>query len=216
MNKALTLLGLAGAAVASYGTDEGTGFTYDVIPRTYVGGGGLGQFSYYNFIGTFSANAGVTTEYNPKALGANAPAPDSSEVYALRVFAYVEFTFQHEIMRDYFGQYDFHLDLLDITPYGQILKWSRFDRGDAFALTAQGYRNVDVLNFNTRVRENAVVCNWSAFTSTDLTPTCDYNWDKETDYQDPVWQFDAGQSLINMMDDGDTTTPSWYGFQTWY
>ena len=90
-------------------------------------------------------------------------------------------------MTSYTATYDWNLSVLDFTPYGQTVTWSRFDKGDAFSVNTSAFHNLNVLSATTRVRENAKTCMWSAFTSTSMTPMCSYNPDRVTDYMDPVW-----------------------------
>ena len=176
MYKTLTLAALAGAAVS---TMTNTG---DIIaPFTLA----MGGTTYYSGELSYTFDAGYTTQYNPA--GPAAPSPDSSQSYAFNIFTYIRLTYTHEIMTDYTSTYDFQLNVLDFTPYGQTVSWSRFDNGAGFHSMVTGFRNLNILNFQTRVRENAKTCMWSPFTSTSMTPTCAYNQDKVTDYQDPVW-----------------------------
>lgn len=172
MYKTLTLAALLGAA-ASTMTNTG-----NIIAPFNFG-------TYYNGVLSYTFDAGYGTQYNPA--GPMAPQPDNSQTYAFNIFSYVRLTYTHEFMQAYTSTYDWTLNVLDITPYAQTVSWSRFDKGDGFHTTVSASRNVNVLNFQTRVREVAKTCMWSAFTSSSMTPTCAYNQDKVTDYMDPVW-----------------------------
>jgi hypothetical protein len=174
MYKTLTLAALLGAAAASM-TNTG-----NIIAPFNIG-------TYYSGSLTYTFDAGYGTQYNPS--GPMAPGPDNSQTYAFNIFSYIRLTYTHEAFQAYTSTYDWTLNLLDFTPYGQTVTWSRFDHGDGFHSTVSAFRNLNVLNFNTRVREVAKTCMWSLFTSTTsiTNPTCAYNQDKVTDYMDPVW-----------------------------
>jgi hypothetical protein len=208
MYKTLTLAAVAATAAATM-TNSGT-----IVPQTSLT---MNGFTYYSFAIGWSMDTGYGTQYNPS--GPLAPTPDMSQSYALNVFSWLRLTFQHEIASSYMAIYDFTANLLDFTPYGQTVAWSRFDRGDGFAVTVSGFRTLNIANFNTRVRENAKTCLWSAFTSTSMMPDCSqYNQDKWTDYQDPVWQFNTGAWVANQLDtmDDNTMFEDVYGPHQWY
>jgi hypothetical protein len=195
MYKTLTLAALAASAAATM-TNSGN----IIAPMTIA----MNGFTYYTFSLGWMIDAGYGTQYNPA--GPMAPSPDSSETYAMNIFSYLRLTYTHEVASSYNAIYDFTLNLLDFTPYGQTVGWSRFDNGQGFHTTVSGFRNLNILNFQTRVRENAKTCMWSAFTSTSMTPVCSYNQDKWTDYQDPVWQFNTGAYVATMVDTVDDNT----------
>jgi hypothetical protein len=145
-------------------------------------------------------NAGYTTQYNPQ-YGANTPDASNSETYALNLFANAALTFWHEAFGSYYGQYDFIMDALDFTPYGQTVTWSRFDNGNGWKFDTWGYYNLNFGNWKTRVRENAKTCSWSALNNGgSFSPVCAYNDDKVTDYIDPVWKFNTGAYIVQQTD----------------
>ena len=172
MYKTLSLAAIVGAAAAQY--------TNTIIPTFTIGN------SWYTGSLTFTADAGYTTLYNPQ--GPMAPPADHSETYAFNIFSYLRMTYYHEAFQSYKSTYDFQLNLLNFTPYGQTVSWSRFDSGAGFSASMSGFRDLQLGNFQTRVRENAKTCMWSALNNGgSLNPTCAYNDDKMTDYMDPVW-----------------------------
>jgi hypothetical protein len=183
MYKALSLAALVGSAAATISNSMSV-FSFQYPTGT--------SSPYYSASLVMSFDAGYGTQYNPQMMGAMQPGPDNSESYAFNIFSWVRASFTHEVMTSYTTTYDFTFNAIDFTPYGQTVTWSRFDNGQGFAVNTSAFHNLNVLFANTRVRENAKTCVWSAFTSSSLTPTCAYNSDKVTDYIDPVWQFNAG------------------------
>lgn len=149
-----------------------------------------------------------------------APSPDVSETYALNFNAWTMLTFWHEIATNYQATYDYKLNLVDFTPYGQSVTWTRVDNGAAFSVNTVAFHDLKVATIMTRVRENAKTCSWSAYNmatgAQTMTPVCAYNTNSEyaTDYQDPVWKFDGGQQLINNVNLGSIA--NFYGQGTWY
>ena len=93
--------------------------------------------------------------------------PDSSQTYALNIFSWFKLNFQHQAFEAYKADYDFTMKVLDFTPYAQTVSWSRFDNENKpfnkFTYVVQGYRDLQVGAFSTRVRENAKTCKWSVF-----------------------------------------------------
>lgn len=178
MFKTLALAALVGAASATVTTNQWTLFT-----ASFPAGA---SSPYYSCGMKLAFDAGYGTQYNPK-MGPMTPQPDNSETYAFNIFSWVKVSFNHEIMSSYMANYDFKLDVLDFTPYGQTVTWSRFDAGNGFSASTSAFHDIEILNFNTRVIENAKTCMWSAFNNVDWQPTCAYNADRQTDYMDPVW-----------------------------
>ena len=91
------------------------------------------------------------------------------------------------------ASYEFHLDILNFTPYGQTISLNRLDKGDPWAVHLEAYRSLDIGNFMTMVTENAKTCEWSALSGlSPAQPMCGYDMMKKTMYMDPVLQYNAG------------------------
>jgi hypothetical protein len=153
MYKSLAVAALVGAASAA---QSATLFSYDFMNSDNT-------MSYYNFKLGYKYDVGYQTLYNPQ--GPHAPAQDSTETYAFNIFAYVDLTFEHEIMDSYEAMYDFKFDAINFTPYAQTVTWSRFDNGAGFSVSTSAYRDLELLTWGTRVRENAKTAHYSAFGS---------------------------------------------------
>lgn len=161
---------------------------------------------------TFNYNAGYTTQYNPQ-YGSATPEPSNSQTYAANIFANIGMNFWHEAFGSYQGTYDFILDIINFTPYGQTVTWSRFDGGNGWDFDTHGYRDLNILNLKTRVVENAKTCGWSAVNNGgSMSPVCAYNPDKQTDYIDPVWKFNGGQKIADTIGN----MADIYGYHTYY
>ena len=164
----------------------------------------------YNAQSNIVVNAGYQTLYN--YMNQN---PANSESYSFNIFAGAMLTFQHEAFQSYMGTYDFAFQLLNFTPYTQVISWNRIDNGQSFGVQGAGLRDLQVGNFMTRVRENAKTCKWSVLTNGgDMSPVCAYDGDKVTDYIDPVWKYNVGQAVLSAMNMG--TMNGWYGPNSWY
>lgn len=199
MYKTLAAAALVGAASAAQNV-----FT----PMTFTWANSDNSMVYYTGTVSMTYDAGYTTLYNQGNM-----MPDSSETYQLNLFAFANLEYQHEAFQAYTGIYDFKLNLLDITPYGQQVQWTRFDNGQGFTVSGAGFRNIQFGTVQTRVRENAKTCMWSAFSGTMPTaPMCSYNQDKWTDYIDPVWGFNLG----NYLQSQGTDLSSFYGMANYY
>lgn len=156
----------------------------------------------YHGDAVLNANVGYTTLYNAPSANPNGPSPDNTESYSFNINAGGMLTYNHEAFQSYKSTYDFVLQVLNFTPYGQTVGWNRFDNGAAMGGRVTGYRDLQVGNFFTRVRENAKTCSWSVFNNGgSMNPVCAYNDDKQTDYMDPVWKFNLGQFINTQMND---------------
>lgn len=172
----------------------------------------IGGKTYYTATVGYNVKVGYTTQYNAPTSPA-AASPSTTESYGFNIFAKVIPFFEHEAMTSYKGRYDFVMNLLDVTPYGQNVEWTRFDNGEAFATTVSGYRYVGVADLMTVVTENAKTCSWNALASpaqSPAAPVCAYDSNTETKYVDPVWKFNAGEQIFT----GDLA--QWYGVQGWW
>ena len=206
MYKTLALTAVAGTVSAGFNNmGAPNGMTLPIFAFTINDSNGNNM---YNAMSSLNVNAGYQTLYNYQN-----PQQADSESYSFNIFANAILTFQHEAMTSYMGTYDFTMQLLNFTPYTQVVSWSRFDAGNGFSVNGAGMRDLEVGNFFTRVREVAKTCKWSALTNGgNMNPVCAYDQDKITDYVDPVWQFNAGAMLLNSM---SMQTP-WYGPNSWY
>lgn len=167
----------------------------DIIPRFEIKNND--GFVYYTGKLSYNANVGYTTMYNANP---NAQ-PDNSQSYQLNIFAWANLVYDHESFEAYWANYQFQFDLFNIVPYGQTFSWNRADAGHGFAGHGAGFRDVQLLNFWTNVKENAKTCSWSAFNGNMPTePVCAYNDDKITEYKDPVWKFNTGQYIVDNYD----------------
>ena len=190
MYKTLALAALAGAVSAQW--------TQTIIPTVDIA---MNGFSYYKFDLTLTADAGYQTMYNPKNVGPSWSLPKgNSETYTFNIFATTTLTYKHEIAQNYKAIYDFNFDLLDVTPYGQTIHWTRPESGSALQVMGNGFREVQVANLHTIVSELATTCSWSAYNhgvNGNFAPVCGYNEKVWTKYSDPYWQFNAGQKLFD-------------------
>lgn len=208
----------------------GSAASYTILDsNTYAWNWMNNGFSYYKCSVGLTADAGYRTLYQPSQprsgtnmnngnMAANQPMQGNSQTYAFNIFSYLRLTFNHEVAENYKTTYDFQLDVLDFTPYGQTVTWKRFDKGDGWEAQLHAYRSLDVANAWTRVREEAKTCWWSAFSMTMPTaPVCGYNADKVNDYMDPVWGYNAGTYFRDQMAaNGNTMMTDISGFHAWY
>jgi hypothetical protein len=166
------------------------------------------NYNYYQLSLTAEFDTGYQTLYNRQysSNAYQAAMPQSSQSYELNIFSWFKFTFWHQAFESYYATYDYKLDLIDFTPYGQAVEWSRFDSwrngGNKFNAYTQGYRYANFLNMWTNVKENAKTCKWSVFDIQDSNyqPTCSYNDNKVYEYQDSVWQYNLPTEQSIMQD----------------
>ena len=155
MYKALALTALAGVASAS------KMWAYDVLPVASLAIND-GNFNFLQMGLQVSFDTGYTTLYNNKMAD-----PQGGQAYSLNIFSWTRATFYYQAFETYKANYDFTMKFLDFTPYGQVVTWTRPDNNNApigkFTVGFQGYRDLQIGDFSTRVRENAKTCKWSVF-----------------------------------------------------
>lgn len=121
MYKALALAALVGTAAAQW--------TQTIIPTTTLSWNGS---PIYTLMLSITADAGYQTEYNPRNFAPSSypsyPGYDHSESYDFNIYSYVMFTYTHSMgSNDYTATYQPTFQPFYITPYGQSVKWNRFD-----------------------------------------------------------------------------------------
>lgn len=183
MQKSLIAAAIVGAASASLTQ------TWNIVSGN----------NYFTMFIKGETDAGYTTTYK------GSDGTVHSESYGASIYSYANLTVGMEYFNSYKNQYMFSLIPLEVTPYTQTVNWMRPEAKNGQSVNAFGGRTLTLAKFTTTYTENVKTCGASfvdaavAMDASTLAPTCAYDKNTETNYEDSYWKYEP------------LASNSWYG-----